>query len=54
MIEMSRLHGTLLTSDPVTQFGEGNLNAILISSSKGGSNAAAAQSSSRKLTIVKR
>jgi hypothetical protein len=42
------------TSNPLTQFGEGNLNAILISSSNGGSNAAAAQSPSRKLTIIKR
>jgi hypothetical protein len=42
-----------LNSNPTTQFGEGNLNAILISSSNGGSNAAAAQSSSRKLTIVR-
>jgi hypothetical protein len=42
-------------SNPTTQFGEGNLNGILISSSKGAvSNAAAARSSSRKLTIIKR
>jgi hypothetical protein len=43
------------TSNPTTQFGEGNLDGILISSSKGAvSSAAAAQSSSRKLTIIKR
>ena len=41
-------------TDPTTQLAEGNLNAILISSSKGAvSNAAAAQPSSRKLTIVR-
>ena len=43
-----------LNSSTDTQFGEGNLNAVLISSSKGAvSSAAAAQSSSRKLTIIK-
>jgi hypothetical protein len=38
-------------SSSVTQFGEGDLNGILISSSNGTS--AAAQQSSRKLTIVR-
>jgi hypothetical protein len=38
-------------SSTVTQFGEGDLNGILISSSNGAS--AAAQQSSRKLTIVR-
>jgi len=39
-------------SSSITQFGEGDLNGILISSSKTGTSAAA-QQSARKLAIVK-